>query len=274
MPSSRPLMAEPPPQRPLQGRHIVVTRPAGQAAHLAEALRAQGAIPVLFPVLSILDVNDPRQIRDIGMRLEQFDLAIFVSANAIAKALSVILPMRSWPARTRIATMGRSSEMALAEHGLQKVIAPQQRFDSESLLALPELLSVQGWKVIIFRGDGGRDLMGETLVARGARVDYVECYRRAMPQQDAAPLLKLWSDGVLDAVTLTSSEGLRNFLHMIGKLGQTWLRKTAVFVPHQRIGEVAREAGLQQVVVTEPGDDGLIDGLMQYFRNDGTDTSR
>jgi uroporphyrinogen-III synthase len=66
-------------------------------------------------------------------------------------------------------------------------------------------------------------------------------------------------------VTLTSSEGLRNFHDMIGRLGQAWLKKTPVFVPHARIAEQAQALGLDKVIPTDPGDDGLMAGLMQYF---------
>ena len=250
---------------------MVVTRPAGQSAHLAEALRAEGAIPVLYPVLSIVDLEDTSGLHALAARLDQYDLAIFVSPNAVDKALHTILSLRPWPQQLKVATVGKSSEQALAEFGLTDVISPKNRFDSESLLSLPELQSVRGWRVIIFRGDGGRELVHETLVERGARVDYMECYRRAMPHHDPAPLLRLWADGKLDAVTLTSSEGLRNLALMIGKLGQTWLRKTPVFVPHRRIAEAARDAALACVITTGPGDDGLIAGLVQYFNRYGTE---
>lgn len=253
--------------QPLGGRHILVTRPAGQAAHMAEALTRLGATPVLFPVLAILDVENRRPLLDIAARLEEFDFAIFISPNAVCKALDQILARRAWPAQTRIATMGKSSEGELARYGLGDIIAPRDRFDSEALLELPELQNVRGRKIVIFRGNGGRDLLGESLTARGAKVEYVECYRRTRPEHDVAPLLKLWRDGQLDAITLTSSEGLRNFCEMIGKLGQTWLRKTPVFVPHARIAEGAHELGLAHVIMTGPGDDGLIAGLLQHFRS-------
>jgi uroporphyrinogen-III synthase len=168
--------------------------------------------------------------------------------------------------------MGKSSERELARHGIHDAISPPLRFDSETLLELPELIDVHGKRVIIFRGDGGRELLGDTLKARGATIDYVTCYRRARPQLDPAPLLKLWEQGQLDAVTLTSSEGLRNFHDMIGRLGQAWLKKTPAFVPHVRIAGQAQALGLAKVIPTEPGDDGLMAGLMQYFAEDGPDT--
>lgn len=249
----------------LTGRHIVVTRPAGQATHLAEALFERGAHPLLFPVLAIDAVADPTPLLDAAIRLDQYDWAMFVSPNAVDKSLAVILAERDWPAAVRVATVGRSSEQALQRHGIANVVAPTDRFDSEALLALPAFASVAGQRVIIFRGDGGRDLFGDTLKARGARVDYLTCYRRTRPTTDPAPLLKLWSEGKLDAMTLTSSEGLRNLWEMIGKLGQGWLRRTPTFVPHARIAEQAGALGLHNVVTTGPADAGLIAGLTDYF---------
>ena len=257
----------------LAGRHVVVTRPAGQAAHFATALSDAGAIPVLFPVLEISDVEDVAPLLDAAIRLDSFDLAVFVSPNAIEKALALILSRRAWPAALRVAALGKSSERELARHGIHDVISPPLRFDSEALLDLPELTDVRGKHVIIFRGDGGREVLGNTLRARGATIEYVTCYRRASPQLDPAPLLKLWEEGRLDAVTLTSSEGLRNFHDMVGRLGQAWLKKTPAFVPHVRIAEQAQALGLAKVIATEPGDDGLMAGLMQYFASYGNSSS-
>ncbi|MDP2794104.1 MAG: uroporphyrinogen-III synthase [Sulfurisoma sp.] len=249
----------------LAGRHIVVTRPAGQCEHLASALVELGAHPVLFPVLAISALDDISPLQDAAIRLDGFDLAVFVSPNAVAKALEVILSRRAWPAHVRVATVGKSSERELARFGIGDVIAPRDRFDSEALLALPELQDMAGKKVMIFRGDGGRDLVFETLLARGATVEYVTAYRRSKPALDPAPLLKLWSDGRLDAVTLTSSEGLRNLWEMLGKLGQSYLKQTPVFVPHARIAEQARALGLARIEITDPADDGLVEGLLTYF---------
>jgi uroporphyrinogen-III synthase len=251
----------------LAGLHVVVTRPAGQAAHLAEALVNLGAKPVLYPVLAIFDVDDRQPVLDAAVRLDGIDLACFVSPNAVEKALSVMLASRSWPAGLRAATVGKSSEMALARFGVTNVVAPRERFDSEALLELPELQDMAGKRVIIFRGDGGRELLGDTLRSRGAEVEYVTCYRRGRPDLDPVPLLKLWAENRLDAVTVTSSEGLRNLVDMVGKLGQTWLKKTPLFVPHPRIASLARALGCHEVILTGPGDDGLVAGLLEHFRD-------
>ena len=255
------------PGLPLAGRHIVVTRPQAQAQGLADGIAAAGGIPVPFPVLAIFDVEDVQPIIDVADRLEQFDLAIFISPNAVNKALNVVTARRSWPESVGVACIGKSSEKELARYGFRDVIAPQGRFDSEALLELPPLAAerIAGRRVVIFRGDGGRELLGDTLIARGAALEYVECYHRGKPRLDAAPLLKLWARDELDAITVTSSEGLRNLFDMVGKLGQQWLRKTLLFVPHGRIAEEAQRLGLVRVILTAPGDDGLLGGLVERF---------
>lgn len=251
--------------QPLRGRGILVTRPAQQAQHLAELVRRQGGNPILFPVLEILDATDMGHLNALIDRLDQFDLAIFISPNAVNKAMNLIKARRELPSHLKIATIGRGSSKELKHFGITEVIAPPAKFDSEGLLELPEMHQVAGKRVVIFRGEGGRELLGDTLTARGATLEYAECYRRAKPDADAAALLHLWARGELDAVTVTSADSLRNLYDMVGKLGREWLRKTPLFVPHEKIAQVGRELGLQQVVVTPSGDAAMVQELAAWF---------
>jgi len=253
----------------LAGRHIVVTRPAAQAQVLAESIEFAGGIPVLFPLLEIDNIDDPQPLLAVADRLTEFSLAIFISANAVNKALNIILDKREWPPQLRVATVGKSSERELQHFGIDNVIAPSDRYDSEALLALPGLqaAAIGGKRVVIFRGDGGRELLGDTLTARGARVEYVQCYWRNKPKFDAAPLLQRWARSQIDALTVTSSEGLHNLYDMLDETGRQYLRKTPLFAPHQRIVDAARELGLPQVILTAPGDAGLVEGVTDYFAN-------
>ena len=253
----------------LQGRHVVVTRPAGQATHLAEALVAAGATPVLFPVLAVSPLSDNKALVEQIIQLDHYDLAIFVSPNAVNMGLAEVLARRDWPPHLRVATVGHSSEMALQKHDLagqeKQILCPQGRFDSEALLELPELQNIQDRHIVIFRGDGGRELLADTLRQRGATVDYASCYTRSRPELSPDPLLRLWEARQLDAITVTSSEGLHNLVAMVGQLGLAWLRKTPVFVPHARIAAAADACGIHTVVLTDPADAGLMAGLLRYF---------
>jgi len=251
--------------RPLAGKSVVVTRPAHQAQAFARLIKEAGGRPILFPAIEIRDVKDPWSVTRLVDRLDQYDLAIFVSPNAVERSMNLISVRRKFPRRLQVATVGGASVRALERFGITGIIAPQGRYDSESLLELPAFAAMKGQRVVIFRGEGGRELLGETLRERGAAVEYAECYRRVKPELDAAPLLQVWSDKGIDAITVTSSEGLRNLFEMVGNAGREPLQRTPLFVPHPRIAESARGHQVQTVVVTGPGDNGLLAGLTAYF---------
>lgn len=250
--------------QPLAGRSIVVTRPAGQADGLCAALRALGAEPLCFPLLTISPVADKAPLEAVARRLADFSLAFFVSPNAVRFALDAMLPVAPWPDHLQVATVGKGSEAALAERGFTRVIAPSIGFDSEAVLALPafQAEAVAGRQVLVLRGDGGRDLLGDTLTARGARVEYLTCYHRGGPADDPSPLVERARAGRLDALTLTSSEGVA---HLLALPEVNVLRAVPVFVPHLRIADAAGRGGFARVVLTGPGDAGLIDGLVAHF---------
>jgi uroporphyrinogen-III synthase len=252
--------------KPLTGVAVLVTRPAHQAGALAEKIRAAGGNPVVFPVLEILDMADQRPLVELIGRLDEFDLAIFVSPNAVNKAMSLIRANREIPPGLTFGGVGQGTAAALRKFGIGPVIVPTKRFDSEALLEMAELKEVAGKRVVIFRGDGGRELLGQTLMERGAKLEYAECYRRAKPPADIAPLLEGLVNGELKAVTMTSSEGLRNLFDMVGKSAQVWLTKIPLFVSHDRIAKIAGKLGFADVILTSPGDDGLLEGLLNYFR--------
>jgi len=254
------------PSGPLAGRTIVVTRPLAQAGALASAIEDAGGQPLIFPLLEISPADDPRPLAEAGLRLNDYALAIFISPNAVDHALPVILADHSWPAGLRPAAVGQGTLRALAAQGVANCIAPTERFDSEALLALPELAASQlaGKRVAIFRGDGGRELLADTLRERGAFVDCVTSYRRSGPVAGCLPLMKAWRAGALDAMTVSSSEGLRYLVGLLDAEGQSFLRKTPLFVPHARIADNARALGLSNIVLTEAADVGIMAALRAY----------
>lgn len=252
---------------PLAGRSIVVTRPLEQSESLCSAIRAAGGEALLFPVIAIGPAPDDADLRAIAGRLEEFDIAFFVSPNAVRYALDSVLARRAWPAALRVATVGKGSERELARYGFDAVIAPQDGFDSESVIALPEFASaaVAGRRVVIFRGDGGRDLLADTLRQRGALVEFVTSYRRFRPELDSSPLVERARAGGLDALLLTSSEGVDNLVAMAGPAGMAVLQSVPVFAPHARIAARAREAGFRRVFATGAGDAGMLQALLSHF---------
>jgi len=251
---------------PLAGRTIVVTRPQAQAAPLAEAIAAAGGTPLVFPLLEISPAADPQPLAEAAARLADYALAVFISPNAVEHALPVLLAQQAWPESLIPAAVGQGTVKVLAERGIHGCIAPTERFDSEALLDLPELAGerVTGKRIAIFRGDGGRELLAATLRQRGAMVDCITSYRRSGPSDGVAPLMAAWRMGQLDALTVSSSEGLRYLVDLLDAEGRAFLEKTPLFVPHARIAENARALGLNNILLTEAADTGILAGLVAY----------
>ena len=240
---------------PLAGLRILVTRPRDQALQLAEAIEREGGIPVLFPLLEISQVADGSALREQVMRLAAYDLAIFISPNAVAFGMKAIREAGALPAR--IAAVGMGSANALRELGVTDVIVPELRFDSEGLLACEQLQNVNGWRVMIFRGDGGRELLGDTLRSRGALVEYATCYLRSKPHLDADRLPEA------DVVTVTSSEALTH-LHDVA---QQRMFSAPLFVPHPRIAALAKTQGWRDIHIGSAGDEGLLTSLKEWAKD-------
>ncbi len=252
----------------LAGTRVLVTRPAHQAERLCELIEAEGGEVVRFPVLEIADPADGAALRSVIDRLETFDIAVFISPNAVTKAMNLILARRTLPPRLRLAAIGRQSAAELKHLGCPADIYPRQRFDSEALLAMEAMQppAVAGMRIVIFRGEGGREHLGDTLRRRGAEVEYAEAYRRTRPEADTGRLMRLWVRGQLDIVTVTSSEGLRNLYDMVGKLGRQWLRDTPLVVLSERTAELARGLGFKHapMVAEQASDEGIVRAVRQW----------
>jgi len=250
----------------LAGRTILVTRPAAQADALCAAIEAQGGRAWRLPLLDIAPIDDAAAFAALASVLDEYDFAFFVSANAVSHGLAGIRAHRTWPPGPRAVTVGPGSAAALREAGFGQVLVPAVRFDSEGVLALTEFTApaIAGKRVLILRGDGGRELLGDALTARGAQVRCFTCYRRLAPDLDVPALAAAASQGALDAITLTSSEAVRHLAAQL-KSGGTELLGVPVFAPHERVADAARAAGFTHVELTEAADAGLLAGLGAYF---------
>lgn len=245
---------------PLSGLGILVTRPARQAAGFAQKIAALGGSPVIFPAIVILPPDDRAAVDRAHAALGAYDIAIFISPNAVEYGAP---DPRSWPPRLATFAPGPGTAEALAATGIGGVRIPATTFDSEGLLELRELSEVRGKRVLILRGEGGREQLADTLRARGAQVDAVACYRRAQPRSDGQGLAEAFGIGSIDAVTITSSEALDNLWSIANEPIRAAWRARPTFAPHPRIVARARDLGLS-VIATAGGDAGLIAGLLEW----------
>lgn len=250
------------PRPPLAGRRIAVTRPLDQAGRLCAAIEAAGGEAVRFALIEIAGPPDPQQLRRVLEQAADHDWAVFSSPTAVDRglaALAAVAPTRA--PRWRTAAIGEGTVRALARHGIDGVLAPAERYDSEALLDCSALADLRGQSVLVFRGQEGRDTLERGLRERGARVEFASCYTRRRPAGDATPLARLARERRLDALVVTSSEAARHLAAMLDGIEAGALRALPVFAPHPRIVEALRAAGFPDARLTGGGDDGLLAAL-------------
>ena len=238
--------AAPPPCN-LAGLSVLVTRPAAQSDHLCDLIEQAHGRPVRYPTMQIHGPTDKHAARQQLAAARDARLLIFVSANAVQYAFP-LLP-EQLPLDIGIAAVGSATARELREVGLDPTLVPE-RMDSEGLLALPALHDVAGKTVFILRGNGGRELLHDTLRDRGARVQQIEVYRRELPQRAAGTdnLLRNWTQ-LVDVVTASSQAILDNLFTLLGDSGAQRLRETPLVVASQRVAEHAVERGCGIVYV-------------------------
>jgi uroporphyrinogen-III synthase len=241
----------------LKGLHVAVTRPSEQAADLCLALAAQGATAIAFPLLGIAPLADYSAFELAIAPLELADWAIFISSNAVELAMPrVIKRFGQVPKQLHFAAIGPQTAEHLGQFGVTEVLIPRLRFDTEALLALAPMQSVAAKRIVIFRGQGGREVLAETLQARGAQVSFAESYRRFNPQKNSLLLEQKWQQGQLDAVVVTSSEAMRHLLALTEKAN--WIKHVTLCVNHPRIAELPKSLGLKVLVADAPGDAAML----------------
>lgn len=247
---------------PLAGLTVVVTRPRKQVEATAAALRAAGAKVIEFPVLEIT----PRACTLEAATLAGVRIAIFVSANAVEHGLPCLQRGGGLAPGTIIAAIGRATTRALNGAGLNDVVSPQHSIDSEGLLAMPQLQPerVCGQHIVLVRGrsiGGGRTLLEETLVARGAKVTVAECYERIELRPSSAEVDALVESMKSNpAIMALSVETLDSLMKSLAgrelNLETAWL-----LVPHPRVAAAARARHFTRVIEVGMSAESLVDAL-------------
>jgi uroporphyrinogen-III synthase len=250
------------PELALTGYGIAITRPAGQANKLTESILAAGGKPFLFPLIAIAPLNDYSTFEQKLTDLPNYNWAIFISSNAVQNAMPRLLDkLGDIPKHLKFAAIGPTTASELAAFGVKNTLIPQHRFDSEALLALPEMQHSVNKRIMIFRGVGGRELLADTLKSRGATVDFAECYQRINPQIHANTLAIMWQNKQLNAIVVTSSEAMRHLLDMTDNGRADWIKNIVLCVNHARIAEVPQQLGLLVAIAEAPGDEAMLQCL-------------
>lgn len=257
-------------ERPLQGRRVWITRPEHQSQSLSALVRAAGGEVLIVPAIEISKKPIPDTERQLLADLAEGDIAIFVSRNAAGFIGQVLKDPRSRFSGVTVLAVGSGTRDALLQEGIDAVISPASGSGSEALLELGVLqeASVRGRNIVILRGAGGRELLRETLLQRGAKVGIVELYYRRKPQLSAATVKNLWHQSPPDVIVITSGDGLKNLVDITPGRYREILFNAPLVVISDRVRELALASGfiLTPQVASNAGDSELMQTILSLFR--------
>ncbi len=244
----------------LNGLSVLITRPRDQAESVAAYIVEKGGSPLIFPTLEILPMEPTMGWPAFVESLNNADIAVFTSANAVRQVISQFPDLHS---TCQIAAIGVATQMALSEYGVVCNWLPMRDYRSEGLLELPVFQAIKNKKIIILAGEGGRDYLQDVLTERGANVQKIATYRRVCPQQGTAPLEQFLARNNLKIMVSTSLEGLTNLLALSAGLGD--LLELPLLVISDRMVAGAKEMGFKAVIRAEnAGNEALVRALVGW----------
>ncbi|PCI57675.1 MAG: uroporphyrinogen III synthase [Methylophilaceae bacterium] len=239
---------------------VAITRPSNQARNLTQLIQAAGGNVISFPLIEIIPLEDYTLFESDIANINEYDWIIFISSNAVQNSMPRLLK-HDISNHLQFAAIGPVTAKALSKFGIDNVLTPKDRFDSESLLSLPALQDMQGKKVMIVRGIGGREVLANTLKSRGAKITFAECYQRINPQTNCDVLMQACAKQQLHSIVVTSSEAMRHLLALSGDAD--WLKEITLCVNHARVAELPTQEGFKVNVSDAPGDEAMLESLKE-----------
>ena len=256
--------------RPLKDTGIVITRPMHQGEALKARLETKGASVLHFPTIEILPVARSAELDACLKRLDSYHYAIFISPNAVDYAAD-FMDFSALPPKLKLAAIGPGTTRALGVHGRKPDMLPRDGINSEALLKLKALNAVNKKRILIVRGQGGRELLAETLEERGAEVDYAEVYRRVVPRINHSELGGWFRQGKVDVIAVTSREVLLNLDRMLSPALTPYLRSAQFLVSSARVIKLASALGVRRrpVIAADASDRALVHALVEWWTRQG-----
>ena len=243
---------------------VLVTRPKQLAQPLCEAIEALGGNACLYPTINIVAPADPRSLDKALKHLDAMDLCIFISQHAVLASAPLLKQhWPSLPSHLQIAAIGSATAAQLRQHQLPVHLCPTEQFSSEGLLNLKALQILHNKKVLIIRGEGGREKLAQTIQQRGGQVFETIAYRRQRPCSVKLPVAL----NKIDIIVSTSNESLDNLWAMLAKDKQQ-LAATPLLVLSHRMASHAKQLGFLQVpiVAKQASNQAIVDCLIQYSK--------
>ncbi|CEG55795.1 uroporphyrinogen-III synthase [Legionella fallonii] len=246
----------------LKGVRVLNTRPTNQAHELSKNIIAEGGVAIECPTLEIQATNNA-WINALP-NLYNVNQAIFISANAVYHCFTQLkLHHLDWPTSIKVIAIGHGSAKALSEFNIPVHHIPEVP-DSEHLLNISSLQQIKNQTVLLFKGEGGRTLIAEGLLQKGAHVIPINVYKRGIPQIRQEFINSLWREDLVDIILLTSEQSIHNLFKIFSEEAHNWLQEKPSLVISDRLAKSAALFGMKKIIISHPN--GIMNTLLDYYQ--------
>lgn len=256
----------PPAKASLAGWRIVVTRPDHQAQGLCQAIERLGGAVLRFPAIEIAPPKSLALAHASLANIDDYDWLIFISANAVNGALALLPRETLATIQARFAAVGSATAGALLRAGRAPDVYPERGGGGEDLLQLGVFAAPCKQRILIIRGEGGKEWLAQELARRGATVGYAEVYRRVCPKPTPEQIAGVWlAPTPPQIVIVTSRDALENLCNMLTGAAKRRLFATQLVVVSTDMVKKALAAGFARTaLLAGPTDESIIETLVNH----------
>lgn len=259
---------------------VIVTRPLEQGKALCAAVQASGGHSLAQPLLRINSTPITHTMKTYVQQLESYQHIIAISTNAVQYSMSLLCDYwPQWPIDSQWYAVGKSTASALDHYHVGNILSSKlakpnttrqhanaSTNNSEALLELPQLQKVNSQKILILKGEGGRALLEETLIQRGASVDCIESYQRSPVEINNTLLHEQLNNSSALIITISSATALKQLYEQASSASIN-IQATPLLVISKRLADIAKGYGFQHIVISDsPYDACIIKALAQWHQ--------
>lgn len=248
---------------------VLVVRPAPSCHQLVEQLSTNGIFATAAPLLSFSAAVDLSSVPDKFAQLQPQDIVVAVSPRAIEYTdQSLKEAQQQWRRDLIYVAVGQTSAQTWLKCAKIDAKIPSTQ-DSEGLIQLSIFKQQNKSKVLILRGKGGREELGNHFTQAGVTFCYVETYQRHWDTKQAQLQSIVWQNDQLDTLVVSSGEQLASLFHSLDQKGQQWVQNCRLLIPSQRIATQAATLGIKQITCTDSASNHSFFQALKAMNNSG-----
>ncbi|OOF69716.1 uroporphyrinogen-III synthase [Rodentibacter caecimuris] len=244
---------------------VLITRPDERGKQLTDWLNQSGIVALHLPLFCIESGRELGNLPSALNQLKNQDYVFLVSQNAVDFCHKTLADIGfCWPESLHYFTVGHRTAQYFSSQSERPIHYPITTENSEGVLALPNMQNLQDKRILILRGNGGRDFFAEQARIRGAEVILLETYQRVPIIYNNEEQTSICKRSGINTIIATNLEIVNALVNFVPKQDQGWLKSCRLITVSQRIADVAHKLGWHNITVSPKADNqSLLNTLLE-----------